>query len=102
MNDLEKPSVMVSILAIYLKYGGGFLLAIIMFGLIYQLGLFIPHKFDYPAWNILGKISFSVYIFHNFIVQLVIMDVYQPVFMDGFQIVSCNFEIKFNLNFYQF
>ena len=87
-NDIEKPSLLVSFLAVYFKYGGGFLLSILIFGLIYRLSSFAPENFDYPVWNILGKISFSVYIFHSFVVQLVVMDVYQPIFMGDFQMVS--------------
>jgi hypothetical protein len=91
--DLEKPSIWVSILAVFLKHSWGLFMAFMMFGLIFRFGWFIPNIFNHPGWRITGRISFAGYIFHNVVVQLLIMDIYQPIYMDTVKFVrflSCN------------
>jgi hypothetical protein len=86
--DLEKPSILVSIIAMFLKQSWGFLVAFVLLGLIYQYGWFVPGIFNHPGWRITGRISFAGYIFHNIVVQLLIMDIYQPIHMDTVKFVS--------------
>lgn len=86
--DLEKPSILVTFLAILFKYGVGVLYAILIFGVIYRLGWFVPRILSHPAWGITGKLSFAGYMFHNFILQLIVMEIYQPIYMDGLKMVS--------------
>lgn len=86
--NLEKPSFLVTFLAIYYKYGAGIFYAFMIFGLIYRLGWFFPNIFNHPVWAVTGKISFAGYIYHNFVVQLLVMDIYQPIVMDAVKFVS--------------
>lgn len=86
--DLEKPSLWVSLIAVILKHSWGVAMAFLTFGLIYRFGWFIPNIFNHPAWRVTGRISFAGYIFHNIVVQLLIMDIYRPIYIDIFKFVS--------------
>lgn len=59
-----------------------------MAGFLNRYGWWLTDFLSHSFWRIPGKISFSSYIVHNFVLQLVLMDVYQPVVIDGFKFVS--------------
>lgn len=59
-----------------------------MSGFIYRFGWFFNSFFGHSFWRVPGKISFSSYMMHNFVVQLVLMEVYQPIMLDGLKFVS--------------
>lgn len=84
-----------------MKYLWGISFGVVAILTIFRCGWFIPNIFNYPAWRILGKISYSVFIFHIFVVNLVLMRVYQPIYIYNFNSVRLfNFLLRFCLKEY--
>lgn len=86
--DIEKPSIEATFYAIVYRHCIGLLGLYVMAGFLKRYGWFLSDFFSHSFWRIPGKISFSSYIVHNFVLQLVLMDVYQPIVIDGFKFVS--------------
>lgn len=86
--DFATATIGTAISAIVYKFSWGFIVGFFSIGLIYRLGWFFSDILNHPAWRILGKLSYSTYMFHSFVVQLIVMDVYQPIFTDVYKFVS--------------
>ena len=86
--DFEKPTIMNTLSAIALKHIWGLLMAIIMIGLIRRYGFFTISIFNYPAFRIMGRISYATYMCHLFVVKWLMASVQQPIYLSYLNIVS--------------
>ena len=71
--DFPKPSIWIAVVAVVLKYSWGVIFVIFLVGLAFKYGWFLADVFNYPGWRVLGKISYSCYIFHIFVVKIFII-----------------------------
>lgn len=85
--DIERPSFEATFYAILYRHCPGLLGLYVMLGSLNRYGWFLSDFFSHSFWRIPGRISFSSYIVHIFVVKLVLMDVYQPIVIDSFKFV---------------
>lgn len=69
--DFEKPSILLAVISTVFKHMWGVLLAVIVMGLIFRFGWFIPNIMNYKMFRILGRISYGAFIIHLLLIKLV-------------------------------
>lgn len=81
-TDIE-PSFWTSLYGGFMKHYHGFLMGFLMLGLMMRLGWFIPRLFNLPVFRILGRIMYSYYLSHIFVLRLFVGASSQPFEING-------------------
>lgn len=76
-TDIE-PSISTALYGGFSKHYHGFLLGIIILGVILRYGSFIPLVFNMPFFRILGRISYSYFLCHIFVMRIFMTGASQP------------------------
>lgn len=101
-HDFATETVWTAISAAVYKYSWGFIVGYICIGLIFRFGWFSSDVLNYPAWRILGKLSYSTFMLHSFVIQLIVMNVHQPIFTDVYKFVRKSYSnVIFIILFHQ-
>lgn len=62
-----------AILSAFLKHINGLVIGVLLVGIIFKYGYFIPKIFNHPMYRILGRLSFSVYMGHVSVLVLLLV-----------------------------
>lgn len=76
-SDIE-PSIWTALYGGLMKHYHGILLGFLMLGLMMRLGWFIPRLFNLPVFRILGRILYSYFLSHVFVLRLFMATSTQP------------------------
>jgi peptidoglycan/LPS O-acetylase OafA/YrhL len=71
-NDIEK-GFLSALIGTFLKHIYGPVLGVLLVGIFYRYGYFIPKMFNYGMYRILARLSFSVFMVHVTISSFLIM-----------------------------
>lgn len=77
-----------SLAAIIMRHSWGVILTILFIGIIYHYGWFTRNLLSYKGFNILGRISYSGYVCHIFILKLLMVGTHQMMEISFPRIVS--------------
>lgn len=88
-SDNEKPSLSTALTAAALKHVWGVAMAGIMLGILHRYGWFASTLMNYPAYRIMGRISYATFMCHLFVVKLLMAGASQPIYLSDMSIVSC-------------
>jgi peptidoglycan/LPS O-acetylase OafA/YrhL len=78
-NDFEKPSILLAIISTASKHLWSLILAIVVMGLIFRHGWFIPNIMNYKLFRILGRISYAAFMTHLILIKIVMGGNHSPL-----------------------
>ena len=81
-TDIE-PTIWTALYGGFMKHYHGFLMGFLLLGLIMRLGWFVPKVFNLPVFRVLGRIMYSYYLCHIFVLRLFVGGSTQPFEMNG-------------------
>jgi peptidoglycan/LPS O-acetylase OafA/YrhL len=91
--DFPKPSVIMALIASIIKHHSALLFAILFVGLIFGYGFFLKPILNHPAFRVLGRISFAVYMVHLVFVKYLIAGNHYPINVNYINLVKIMNEI---------
>lgn len=93
-TDIE-PSIWTVFYGGFMKHYHGFLMGFLLLGLMIRLGWFIPRVFNLPVFRILGRIMYSYYLCHIFVLRLFLSGSSQPFEINGANIWAVTAAVYF-------
>lgn len=87
-NDFHKPSVWIGIYASVSKNSWGLLGLIFILGIVNGTCKIVKSFLDHPVFKPLGKITFSVFLCHTFIIRVTLGDIRDPRHLSDMSLVS--------------
>lgn len=65
-----EPSILTALYGGFMKHYHGLLMGVLTFGLILRFGWFVPLVFNMPFFRVLGRISYSYFLCHIFVMRI--------------------------------
>jgi peptidoglycan/LPS O-acetylase OafA/YrhL len=72
------PSIWTALFGGFMKHYHGFLMGFLLLGLVMRLGWIVPKVFNLPVFRVLGRIMYSYYLSHIFVLRLFVGGATQP------------------------
>ncbi|CRK96295.1 CLUMA_CG009715, isoform A [Clunio marinus] len=87
-TNTYEPSLWIALEAAIFKHVWGLVMSCIMLGIIYRYGWFASTMLNYPAYRILGRISYGTFMCHLFVVKLLMSSNHQPIYLSDWSIMT--------------
>lgn len=87
-NDFQNPSIWTAIYASVTKISWGVLGLIFILGTVSGISQLTKRFLDHPIFKPLGKITFSVFLCHTFLIRVTLGDIRGPRHLSDMSLVS--------------